>query len=103
MYAITAFVARRRDDEARRGLGERIRKLRKERLLSQADLAAQAGNDLSQTDISKIEGGSRWPSVPQLAAIYVALGLDPEPVLAPRKGRRTATPQRSAAHVVVRE
>lgn len=44
--------------------------------MSQAQLAASAGNDLSQSDISKIESGKRWPSVPQLAGILRALGVE---------------------------
>jgi len=52
-----------------------LKALRESRGLSQAALAASAGNDLSQTDISKIESGRRWPTVPQLAAILRVLGV----------------------------
>lgn len=65
----------RRDGRKRR-LGAHLRSLREERGLSQSDLAAAAGNDLSQTDVSKIENGHRWPTVPQLAGMCHALGVD---------------------------
>lgn len=70
-------AGRRRNDRKRR-LGAHIRSLREGRTprMSQAQLAAFAGNDLSQSDISKIESGKRWPSVPQLAGILRALGVE---------------------------
>lgn len=71
------MAARRRNDRKRK-LGAHIRSLRESRTpkMSQSQLAASAGNDLSQTDISKIESGKRWPSVPQLAGILRALGVE---------------------------
>jgi transcriptional regulator with XRE-family HTH domain len=60
-------------------LGRHLQDLRVARKLSQADVAAAAG--LQQTDISKIESGKRWPSVPQLAAICAALGVRTSAVL----------------------
>jgi transcriptional regulator with XRE-family HTH domain len=69
-------MAGRRRNDRKRKLGAHIRSLREARKISQAALAAAAGNDLSQTDISKIESGKRWPSVPQLAGIFEALGVE---------------------------
>lgn len=71
-------MGRRRSTDAirRQRLGAAIRAVREQRHLSQADLARAAGNCLSQTDISKIEAGLRWPSIPQLDGIALALGVD---------------------------
>lgn len=72
-------MAKRRNDRKRR-LGAHLKSLREGLQLSQSALADAAGNDLSQTDVSKIERGQRWPSVPQLAALLRVLGVE-DPVL----------------------
>jgi transcriptional regulator with XRE-family HTH domain len=71
-------------------LGGHLAVLRRARKLSQADVAESATRELrraeptanlSQTDLSKIEGGKRWPSLPQLSAICAALGVRTSVVL----------------------
>ncbi len=68
--------------DRRKKLGSHLKFLRDRAALSQAALAAEASkslpadNRLSQTDISKIEAGKRWPSVPQLAALLRVLGVE---------------------------
>lgn len=57
----------------RRAVGSRIAELRRERGLTQLDLASQA--DLHRPYLTGIEGGSRNPSLDALAKIAKALDV----------------------------
>jgi transcriptional regulator with XRE-family HTH domain len=61
--------------DARRHLGQRIRELRKERGMSQTELAEKS--DVSLITISRIERGERDPHVMTLARIARGLGVQP--------------------------
>lgn len=69
-------MAKRARNDRKRKLGAFLKARREALGMSQAAVAAAALNDLSQTDISKIESGLRWPSVPQLAGILRVLGAE---------------------------
>ncbi len=69
---------KRKKVDPRTKLGLHLRLLREQADLNQAEVAARAG--LSQTDLSKIERGHRWPSLPQFFAICDALGVTVEKV-----------------------
>ncbi|WP_031440211.1 helix-turn-helix domain-containing protein [Sphingomonas sp. FUKUSWIS1] len=57
-------------------LGENVRRLRKERGLSQEELAFQAG--MKRSYLSDIERGTRNPSVRALERIAEALAVAPD-------------------------
>jgi transcriptional regulator with XRE-family HTH domain len=68
---INPFVARRTEPGA---LGEKLRKARKERGLTQAELGELAG--LDQTTVSKVEKGGRLdPSLSTIVALERALNI----------------------------
>ena len=54
-------------------LGSQLAKARQRYGLTQKDLAEAC--DLTQSDISKIEAGDRWPTPPQLAKFARRLGV----------------------------
>jgi transcriptional regulator with XRE-family HTH domain len=56
-------------------LGERLRRLRRERGLTQCDLAETG---VSEAHISRIESGSRRPSIPVIRRLARSLGVSPE-------------------------
>lgn len=56
------------------GIGERVRQLRLNRNLTQAEMAERAG--LSQSYISQVESGRLEPSLYSLRALMAALGVD---------------------------
>lgn len=62
-------------------VGSNVRKLRKERGLTQEQLALEAGIDL--TYVGGIERGRRNPSVNVLASIASVLGTEPSELLRP--------------------
>ena len=68
------------ESEVRRRLGARIRDLRRERHLTQEDLAERA--QLHPTHVAKIEAGVSWPSVQALLRLAQAMGVAPAELLA---------------------
>jgi transcriptional regulator with XRE-family HTH domain len=64
-----------RGTESVESLGERLRRLRRERGLSQRDIA---GPGVSYAYVSRIEGGARQPSVKALRKLARKLGVSPE-------------------------
>src|SRR5262245_21255457 len=58
-------------------IGERIARLRRERGLSQMDLA---GPTVSASYRSRVEGGTRRPSMAVIAAVAEKLGVEPAEV-----------------------
>ena len=54
-------------------LGRRVKELRTRRGLTQADLAERAG--ISQTTLSRLEGGHQCPSLQGVATLAEALGV----------------------------
>lgn len=69
------------DNEAYKRIGERIRKARNERKMSQAELAEKA--NLSLSHISDIEKGKKQPKVLTLVHIAEALGVSTDSLLRP--------------------
>ena len=69
-------AARKRQSEAN-GLGRRVRELRKERGLTQRDLAAEAGIDAAY--LCHLEGGRTLqnPTYERILALAGALGVRP--------------------------
>ena len=63
--------------ELAQALGRRIRALRKERGLTQEQLAYTADGISSKGYLSEIEAGKRLPSLNALAAIAERLGVEP--------------------------
>src|ERR671930_2664045 len=59
-------------DEAEETIGQRLRRLRRERGLSQRELASPG---VSYAYISRIEGGARRPSVKALRMLALKLGV----------------------------
>lgn len=53
-------------------LGETIKQIRKKQKITQLALAAKS--NISDSHLSAIERGSRWPSSPVLSRLAVALG-----------------------------
>lgn len=64
-----------RETNARETIGQRLRRLRLDRKLSQRDLAAPG---VSYAYISRIEAGTRQPSVKALRRLAAKLGVSPE-------------------------
>jgi transcriptional regulator with XRE-family HTH domain len=64
-----------RGNESVESLGERLRRLRRERGLSQRDIASPG---VSYAYVSRIEGGARQPSVKALRKLARKLGVSPE-------------------------
>ena len=60
--------------------GERVRELRRQRKLSQKQLAVRAG--LHRTSIGGIERGERNPSLVNIGRIAQALGVRPQELFA---------------------
>ena len=60
-------------DKIEKRFGNRIRELRKEKLLSQEELAFKAG--VHRTYLGSIERGERNPSLRNITAIAEALGI----------------------------
>lgn len=69
------------DQAERRRLGQRLQAMRKERQLTQEELADRAG--LHPTHVAKIEAGVSWPSIPALLRIARALAVQPSKFFAP--------------------
>jgi transcriptional regulator with XRE-family HTH domain len=69
-----------REDSLARRIGERLRTLRKDRGLTLAALAEQAGMSVSY--LSAVENGVNLPSLQLLARLTDALGVSIPPVLA---------------------
>lgn len=59
-------------------IGRRLRQLRREKKLTQAQLATRTKSKLSQTKLSRIESGNALPSVDEAEAIARALDLSLE-------------------------
>jgi len=70
-----------RADELRRTLGENVRRLRRERGLSQHALAGLAG--VSTQYVGLVESGRGNPRSTTLAALAAALGVAPIALLSP--------------------
>jgi len=70
------------------GLGERIRRLRKERGWTQTDLAERAG--CSRRAIVYYERDGKYPPAPILAAMAGAFGLDINAFMSPDEPQRRA-------------
>ena len=76
------------------GLGERVRRLRTERALSQSELAAAAG--VTKLTISRIERDIKFPHPKTLRGIAEALGVQPtdladaDEVMERRRGEEAA-------------
>jgi len=64
-----------RGNESVESLGERLRRLRRERGLSQRDIASPG---VSYAYVSRIEGGARQPSVKALRKLARKLAVSPE-------------------------
>ena len=75
-------------DELRRALGENVRRLRRERDLSQHALADLAG--VSTQYVGLVESGRANPRSTTLAALAAALGVAPGALLAPMAGAGSA-------------
>jgi transcriptional regulator with XRE-family HTH domain len=69
--------------EYREIFGLRVRELRKERGMSQVELAAKVHIDRSY--IGFLERGERNPSLDMIAKIAIVLGVDPDELL--KKGK----------------
>jgi transcriptional regulator with XRE-family HTH domain len=65
--------------EARKTFGKRLRKLRRERDLSQEELGFRA--DLDRNYVGGIERGERNPTLVNICRIAGALGLEPAALL----------------------
>lgn len=73
--------------DVRKRVGLNLQRLRRDRGLSQEELAHQA--DVHQTYLSGVEGGKRNPSIGVLGRIVAALGVDIEELF-----RRTRSERR---------
>lgn len=62
-------------------IGERIRRLRRARAMTQAELAAAAG--VSDVTVVRWEGGGNVPQLTKVRAIAKALGVKPIDILGP--------------------
>ena len=60
-------------ESLQRRVGSRIREVRKEQLLTQAELAEKC--DIAESHVGAIERGERWPSPAMLARIDEALNV----------------------------
>lgn len=67
-------------EDMQRAIGRRIRRLRRERGWTQADLAERT--DLSLDMIGRVERGNATPSLRSLKALACALGVPPMALLA---------------------
>jgi transcriptional regulator with XRE-family HTH domain len=89
MEACAQFACHARMD-IRLVLGENVRTCRLRAGISQEELAARMG--VEQGYISRLEAGSRNPTIVTLAEAAKALGVRPaallEPLAAPSKGKR---------------
>jgi transcriptional regulator with XRE-family HTH domain len=83
----------RRTSDIKRRLGETIRSLREERVLTQAELSRRSGT--SRSEINGLENGSRAITVITLESVARALGVPISTLFADEK--RPATPSRSEA------
>ena len=63
----------------KRALGNALYTLRKKSNLTQAEFAEKSG--LSQSEISRLEGGYRWATDRTLDLIGEALGIDPMEIM----------------------
>lgn len=66
-------------EELRRVLGQNVAARRREKELTQEQLAAKAG--IAQAFVAQIEGAARFPRSDALAAIAEALGTSPSALL----------------------
>lgn len=71
--------------DVRRRLGLNLQRIRRDKGLSQEELAHRAG--VHQTYLSGVEGGKRNPSIAVLARIAKALNIDVEEFFRRFKGR----------------
>lgn len=71
----------------RRAVGANIRRIRRERGLSQAALAERAGSSASY--VSLIERGNANPRLETITALAAALGVSPVELLKIRNGGHT--------------
>lgn len=70
-------------------LGRHVRRLRRERDLSQEDLALAA--EISRSNVSELERGGREPKFLTLLQIARALGVPPSTLFAPFDERDTGS------------
>lgn len=68
------------------GIGDRIRRLRKERGWTQTDLAERVGS--TKRSIVYYEGDAKYPPAPILAAMAGAFGVSMEALMAPEEPER---------------
>lgn len=74
------FMGRRRQKQSiERALGARLRSLREQQGLSQAELARRA--KISQSNVGRIEEGERSCTVGSLARLAAGLGVEPAALL----------------------
>ena len=71
---------RRRNETIEQALGAKLRALREQQGLSQAELGRRAKQ--SQSNIARIEEGGRSPTVGTLAKLAEGLGIEPAELLA---------------------
>jgi transcriptional regulator with XRE-family HTH domain len=71
------------------GLGERIRRLRRERGWTQLQLAERVG--CSKRAIVYYEGTAKFPPAPILAAMAGAFGIDVQSLMSPEEPTRVAS------------
>lgn len=68
------------EPDARRKLGREIWRRRQQRQWTLKELAAAAGG-ISLKQVSNVESGANWPSMPAYIAICKALGMPTPPLL----------------------
>ncbi len=78
-YQFPAVARQKRNPEIINKFGERLRELRKEKGLSQNELAHAA--DIEYSQVSRIELGKINTSISQIAALSDALGVHPKELL----------------------
>jgi transcriptional regulator with XRE-family HTH domain len=79
-----AARARRISEQAHRGLGEQVRRLREDSALTRSVLAREAGVDAAY--LQRIEDGKARPSLDTYARLALTLGADLVPHLYPNTG-----------------
>lgn len=77
--------------------GHAVRRLRKERGMTQADLAKRLG--LGRTSVTNLENGDQNPSLSVLPDLAHALGVEPDRLVAEAMGLETKNRDPLAAHV----
>ncbi len=67
-----------RDNQELHAFGDRLRLLRQQQRLSQAELAARSNGQITRSGVQKLEAGDRSPGLHTIHALARALGIDPQ-------------------------